>query len=115
MGKYRNSPVEIEAFRMGIDPRPDWFQDKVNANEIVTMLDDDAVDKDGNPFEFHRTRCHIVTLKGVMKGDYGDYIIKDVRGEVYPCKPDIFEKTYESADSNEWTKENLERLGWTAK
>lgn len=39
----------------------------------------------------------ITTLEGVMRADYGDYIIKGVKGEFYPCKPDIFEATYELA------------------
>lgn len=37
----------------------------------------------------------IETLEGTMKANVGDYIIKGVDGEIYPCKPDIFEKTYE--------------------
>ena len=37
----------------------------------------------------------IRTLEGVMRADVGDYIIKGVMGECYPCKPEIFEKTYE--------------------
>lgn len=37
----------------------------------------------------------IKTLEGEMEASYGDYIIKGVNGEFYPCKPDIFEKTYE--------------------
>ena len=37
----------------------------------------------------------IETLEGVMNASVGDYIIKGVNGEYYPCKPDIFEKTYE--------------------
>jgi hypothetical protein len=37
----------------------------------------------------------IKTLEGIMKADVGDYIIKGVKGELYPCKPDIFEATYE--------------------
>ena len=37
----------------------------------------------------------IETLEGVMKASVGDYIIKGVNGEFYPCKPDIFQKTYE--------------------
>lgn len=37
----------------------------------------------------------IETLEGVMKASVGDYIIKGVNGEFYPCKPDIFNKTYE--------------------
>ena len=37
----------------------------------------------------------VVTLEGDMTANVGDWIIKGVKGEVYPCKPDIFEKTYE--------------------
>lgn len=40
----------------------------------------------------------IYTLEGVMHADVGDYIITGVRGEQYPCKPDIFEDTYEKVD-----------------
>jgi hypothetical protein len=90
--KYRKKPVVIEAFRMGIDARPDWFQDKVTSNDITTY----AVGEDENPFNFKKTYCTIKTLEGTMLGDFGDYIIKGVQGEVYPCKPDIFEATYET-------------------
>ena len=77
--KYRKKPVVVEAFRYYIDPRPDWFQDKVTLNEIIT----------------YETHCNINTLEGVMRGEYGDYIIQGVMGEIYPCKSDIFELTYE--------------------
>lgn len=77
--KYRKKPVVIEAFRYYIDPRPDWFQDKVTLNEIIT----------------YETHCEINTLEGVMRGEYGDYIIQGVMGEIYPCKSNIFELTYE--------------------
>ena len=40
----------------------------------------------------------IETLEGVMKADKGDWIIKGVKGELYPCKPDVFEMTYEKVD-----------------
>ena len=40
----------------------------------------------------------IETLEGTMRADPGDYIIKGVNGELYPCKPDIFAKTYELVD-----------------
>lgn len=43
----------------------------------------------------------IVTLEGVMHADVGDYIITGVNGEKYPCKPDIFEKTYEKVEEDE--------------
>lgn len=50
----------------------------------------------------------ISTLEGVMKAKIGDYIIKGVNGECYPCKPDIFEKTYEII--NDESKETVEIL-----
>ena len=43
----------------------------------------------------------ITTLEGTMKADVGDYIIKGVEGEIYPCKPDIFEKTYKKVYPDE--------------
>jgi hypothetical protein len=79
MAKFRKKPVEIEAFIYWNDPRPDWFSDKVTTNEIIT----------------YPTHCNIHTLEGVMRGEVGDYIIKGVKGEIYPCKPDIFELTYD--------------------
>jgi hypothetical protein len=42
----------------------------------------------------------IPTLEGEMRADVGDYIIKGIKGEVYPCKPDIFEMTYKATNSN---------------
>ena len=54
--KFRKKPVVIEAFRYNVDPRPDWFQDRVTANTIVTFEDE----------------CHINTLEGQMYGNVGD-------------------------------------------
>ena len=82
MAKWRKRPVIVEAFRYWTDPRPEWFCDKVTTREIIT-------------FETH---CEIRTLEGVMRGEVGDYIIQGVKGEIYPCKPDIFEATYERAE-----------------
>ena len=81
--KYRKKPVVVEAFRMGMEEIPDWFMDKVISNTIILSRNLDE------------TYCHIETLEGTMKADYGDYIIKGVNGEIYPFKPYIFEKTYE--------------------
>lgn len=79
--KYRKKPVVIEAVRYMIeDSLPDWFMDRVSNNTIV-------IHEDGT--------CYIKTLEGTMKSEYCDYIILGVNGEVYPCKSDIFEKTYE--------------------
>jgi hypothetical protein len=80
MAKYRKKPVVIEAFRYYVDDRPDWFCDEVSANRIIT----------------YETHCEIQTLEGVMRGEVGDFIIQGVKGEIYPCKPDIFKASYES-------------------
>ena len=87
--KYRKKPVIIEAFKLGVDNIPDWFMDKVSTNEIILK---------GTSSGFNHcedTNADINTLEGVMHANFGDYIIKGVNGEIYPCKPDIFEKTYE--------------------
>ena len=81
--KYRKKPVVIEAFMLGIEYIPDWFMDKVTANEIILRGHDGA---------------DINTLEGVMHANLGDFIIKGVNGEIYPCKPDIFMKTYERVE-----------------
>lgn len=47
---------------------------------------------DGSISDIHLT---IKTLEGVMRADPGDWIIRGIKGEIYPCKPDIFEATYE--------------------
>lgn len=49
------------------------------------------------------TGLRIFTLEGNMRADFGDWIIKGVQGEFYPCKPDIFEATYEPVDGSEPT------------
>ena len=87
--KYRKKTVVVEAFRLGIDYIPDWFMDKVSTNEVMLHGKSEA-------FNFvPDTNADIHTLEGVMHADYGDYVIQGVSGEIYPCKPDIFEKTYE--------------------
>ena len=75
--KYRKKPVEVEAFRYGYDDEPGWFLN----SEMVKDIQNEY--------------CIICTLEGDMRGNRGDYIIKGLRGELYPCKPDIFEKSYE--------------------
>jgi len=89
MTKYRKKPVEVEAFKFYVDAMPDWFMDKVSSNEVT--LHRCNYDK----YSIEEAYCHITTLEGVMLGSGGDYIIKGVQGEIYPCKTDIFEETYE--------------------
>jgi hypothetical protein len=45
-----------------------------------------------------RHKFAVETLEGTMRGEPGDYLIKGVKGELYPCKPDIFEATYEPVE-----------------
>lgn len=80
--KYRKKPVVIEAMQ---------FTGK-NDKECLAFCTS-AIDPDDN-----KPSLIIPTLEGVMTANVGDYIIKGVNGEFYPCKPDIFEKTYEKVE-----------------
>lgn len=93
MARYRKKPVEVEAFLFGVDNMPDWFMDKVTSKDVVLHR---------IPFDESRARnygqmyCYIKTLEGTMQAYEGkDYIIKGIKGEIYPCKVDVFESTYE--------------------
>lgn len=88
--QYRKKPVVINAFRLGYDNMPDWFMDKLTAND-VTIHNTDGRWRGGPDYAL------IKTLEGEMRAEFGDYIIQGVKGELYPCKPDIFATTYESA------------------
>jgi hypothetical protein len=84
---YRKKPVVIEAVR--------WTGD--NGAEIEAFLGDTPAlipTRKGNPLYYY---ISIKTLEGTMNAQIGDWIIKGVKGEFYPCKPDIFEATYEPA------------------
>ena len=92
--KYRKKPVVIEAFQIGSDRfYPEWLHDAVSKNDVITYKDPNS---DGWKEPFYH--CDIKTLEGVMRGNRGDYIIQGVSGEIYPCKPDIFELTYEKVE-----------------
>lgn len=86
--KYRKKPVEIEAFRLGYEYFPEWFVNAYN-DGYITMF------HNGDRF----IKAQIDTLEGEMTARSGDYIIRGVQGELYPCKADIFEQTYESVES----------------
>ncbi len=82
MPKFRKKPVVIEAVQ---------FTGKASMNKIAVLVSGyRTVVYD------HRKNClHIETLEGVMRANLNDWIIKGVADEIYPCKPDIFEATYE--------------------
>ena len=75
--KYRKKPVVIEAIQFDGD----------NMKECKEFI--------GNKYDNTLNYPNVTTLEGVMAVSIGDFIIKGVKGEVYPCKPDIFEATYE--------------------
>jgi len=86
--KYRKKPTIIEAFRYGREVPPSWFTEKTKSDSYY-----------GKPqIGIGIECCHIQTLEGVMTAQIGDFIIKGIKGEIYPCKPDIFEATYEVAE-----------------
>ncbi len=80
--KYRKKPVVIEAIQFTYELK-DLAFNFITCNVVAER------DKDSNPI------LKIQTLEGDMLAMIGDYIIKGINGEYYPCKPDIFEKTYE--------------------
>lgn len=81
MPKFRKKPVVIEAMQLTAD------------NPIEVRQWCDGVEWDDNPVE-----VKIRTLEGTMTASEGDWVIKGVKGEFYPCKPDIFAETYEPVE-----------------
>lgn len=88
MAKYRKKPVVIEAVKVSEliqnaksnwSDLPNWVKDRYEQGGFVFLSDG----------------INIGTLEGTMKAEYTDMLIKGVQGEIYPCKPDIFEQTYE--------------------
>jgi hypothetical protein len=92
MAKFRKKPVVIEAFKWAGGPDqtedPQWIVDAIKRGYVW--------------FEYHVgngfTQMIIETLEGNHAANPGDFIIKGVHGELYPCKPDIFALTYEPAE-----------------
>ena len=72
--KFIKKPIEVEAFQFGVDETPEWALNKI--------------------IRYDYSRACIETLEGDMWFYVGDYVIKGVDKEVYPCKREIFEKTY---------------------
>ena len=89
--KFRKRPVEIEAVRYTGD----------NADDVKAFIGHATVEQKALPGPGRGMTEGIVirTLEGDMKASVGDWIIRGVQGEFYPCKPDIFEATYEPVDA----------------
>jgi hypothetical protein len=84
--KYRKKPVVVEALLCGYPNDP---------QEVANWCGGRIVDlhEVGSP-----VYITIPTLEGDMRAEFNDYIIKGVKGEFYPCKPDIFKETYEEVE-----------------
>jgi hypothetical protein len=86
--QFRKKPVVIEAFCWTGDEHqtedPVWACDAIRRGEIT-------FENVGTP----EVRLIVSTLEGKMTANQGDWIIQGVNGEIYPCKPDIFAKTYD--------------------
>jgi len=80
--KYRKKPVVVEAHRVTV----------FNLEDVAVWCGGHVVR--GTADAKHRAIA-IRTLEGVMEAAVGDYVIRGVKGEFYPCKPDIFEATYD--------------------
>ena len=101
--KYRKKPVVIDACKfvlqesdpgdVRVAPVIHW----VDSLEPIVLPDGTVLEADCSEWIFAPDRIEIPTLEGTMRADLGDYIIRGVKGEFYPCKPDIFEATYEPA------------------
>jgi hypothetical protein len=83
MAKYRKKPVVIEAIQYKREQNISRVQDFVNDGSLIYNPNDNEY--------------YIKTLEGNLRLTKDDWIIKGVNSEFYPCKPDIFEKTYEPA------------------
>jgi hypothetical protein len=87
MGRYRKKPVEIEALQL-----PDAGRDQHEAAQFLARWCDGYV---VGAVEGPLSAITIRTLEGDHLASPGDWIIRGVKGEFYPCKPDIFEATYD--------------------
>jgi hypothetical protein len=87
MAKFRKKPVVVEAVQ--------WDGKADTANRFIGERYGVDWDYAGQ----HDSAIIIPTLEGNHRGEVGDWIIKGVKGEFYPCKPDIFEATYEPLEN----------------
>ncbi len=88
MPMYRKKPVVVEAIQLPTD-EADLSEEHLEALHALLGDTEWTSEREGH--------MHIYTLEGVMDASPGDWIIKGVKGECYPCKPDIFAATYEPA------------------
>lgn len=86
--KYRKKPVVIEAVQWNgveVSEFTEWIREALDNGTVMRYAD----------------KVVIHTLEGDMLAEPNDFIIRGVHGELYPCKPEIFEKTYEAVEEPE--------------
>ena len=103
--RYRKRPVTVEAMRLdSSDPVAfagvyRWVEDHIGSFEATAVLDGRVpCPPSGVSIDPANGDLLIATLEGIMRAKPGDWIIRGITGEFYPCKPDIFEQTYEPAE-----------------
>ena len=92
--KYRKKPIVIEAMLFdGLNTEDilDWVEPYFDSYDSPLDIGGTVIDPSLSELSYFT----IETLEGTMRGEPGDWIIRGVKGEFYPCKPDIFEQTYE--------------------
>lgn len=93
--KYRKRPIEIEAWQWNgklldrCGDLPQWLRDAKENCDLIQCIDLENIEN---------FVIEIETLEGTHVARPGDYIIRGIQGELYPCKPDIFEQTYEEVE-----------------
>ena len=95
--RYKKKPVEVEAVKFNGVGRKDcdtfsevpmWLSDALSGDDPVLYW---------TPTYGSKVQLNVKTLEGNHVASPGDYIIRGVKGELYPCKPDVFEMTYDLA------------------
>jgi hypothetical protein len=100
MAFYKKKPVVVEAMQFDGSSTSKhavylWAEKHVGSFDFNFNADEDEVPKSGVSID-PATGCMVIaTLEGIMTVSHGDYVICVIQGEFYPCKPDIFEATYE--------------------
>ena len=87
--RYKKKPIEVEAIKF----------DGTNHREILKFIYPSMTETGLEGAEKMKLPIVIETLEGDMNVSVGDYVIRGVQGELYPCKPDIFEQTYQTISS----------------
>lgn len=108
MGTYRKKPVEIEARQLRDDTAGDIYHWIAQNTQGSFDPHSDQLPASGVSIDPANGSLLIATLEGVMRANPGDWIIRGVEGEFYPCKPEIFAETYEPAETVTVTDEGTQ-------